>query len=76
MHKQKMKPLASLGHDPADQLKAMDLARSYGSELYTGVFYRNPSPPPTYEAEARRRQQETRAQARPKERILDMFRPQ
>jgi 2-oxoglutarate ferredoxin oxidoreductase subunit beta len=71
-----MQPLASLGHDPADRLKAMALASEYGHKLYTGVFYRNPSPPPTYEAEARRRQQETKAQARPKERILEMFRPQ
>ena len=71
-----LQPLASLGHDPADRLKAMALASEYGEKLYTGVFYRNPDPPPTFEAEARRRQEEARPQARPKERILDMFRPQ
>jgi 2-oxoglutarate ferredoxin oxidoreductase subunit beta len=71
-----LQPLASLGHDPADRLKAMALASEYGEKLYTGVFYRNPAPPPTFEAEARRRQEEARPQARPKERILDMFRPQ
>jgi len=75
-HKGMMQTLASLGHDPADRLKAMALASEYGHKLYTGVFYRNPEPPPTYEAEARRRQEETRAQARPRERILEMFRPQ
>jgi 2-oxoglutarate ferredoxin oxidoreductase subunit beta len=75
-HKGTMQTLASVGHDPADRLKAMALASEYGHTLYTGVFYRNPDPPPTYEAEARRRQEETRAQARPKERILEMFRPQ
>ena len=35
--------------------------QDYGQELYTGVFYRNPEPPPTYEAAARRRQEEARA---------------
>jgi 2-oxoglutarate ferredoxin oxidoreductase subunit beta len=54
----------------------MALASEYGQKLYTGVFYRNPSPPPTYEAEVRRRQEETRSDARPRERILDLFRAQ
>ena len=71
-----MQPLAVLGHDPADRLKAMALATEYGTKLYTGVLYRNPEPPPTYEAEARARQQETRALARPKHEILEMFRAQ
>jgi 2-oxoglutarate ferredoxin oxidoreductase subunit beta len=75
-HKSGMQTLASLGHDPTDRLKAMALASEYGTKLYTGVFYRNPEPPPTYEAEARRRQEEAGSQARPKERILEMFRPQ
>jgi len=35
----------------------MDLAQSYGQKLYTGVFYRNPTPPPTYESLVRERQQ-------------------
>ena len=75
-HKGTMQALAGLGHDPSDRLKAMALASEYGHKLYTGVFYRNPEPPPTYEAEARRRQEEAKAQARPKDRILEMFRPQ
>ena len=75
-HKATMQTLASVGHDPTDRLKAMALASEYGHKLYTGIFYRNPAPPPTYEAEARRRQEETKAQARPKDRILEMFRPQ
>ncbi|MFN8094189.1 MAG: 2-oxoacid:ferredoxin oxidoreductase subunit beta [Vicinamibacteria bacterium] len=75
-HKSGMQTLASLGHDPTDRLKAMALASEYGTKLYTGVFYRNPQPPPTYEAEAKRRQAEASASARPKERILEMFRPQ
>ena len=56
--------------------KAMELAQDYGTKLYTGVFYRNPEPPPTYEAEAPARQQETRPQARPRHQILEMFRAQ
>ncbi|HXY42351.1 MAG TPA: 2-oxoacid:ferredoxin oxidoreductase subunit beta [Vicinamibacteria bacterium] len=75
-HKAAMQPLASLGHDPKDRLKAMALAAEYGHKLYTGVFYRNPQPPPTYEAEVQRRQDETRSQALPRERILEMFKPQ
>ena len=74
-HKTAMQPLASLGHDPSDRLKAMALASEYGQKLYTGVFYRNPDPPPTFEAQARRRQEEAKAQARPKDRILEMFQP-
>jgi 2-oxoglutarate/2-oxoacid ferredoxin oxidoreductase subunit beta len=55
-HKAQMEPLAALGHDPADRLKAMDLAQTYGKRLYTGVFYRNPAPGPTYEGLVRERQ--------------------
>jgi 2-oxoglutarate ferredoxin oxidoreductase subunit beta len=74
-HKGAMQPLAGLGHDPGDRLKAMALAAEYGKKLYTGVLYRNPEPPPTFEAETRRRQEATRASALPKQRILEMFRP-
>ena len=55
-HKGSMEPLAALGHDPADRLKAMDLAQAYGERLYTGVFYRNPEPGPTYESLVAERQ--------------------
>ena len=60
---------------PSDRLKAMALAGHYGTKLYTGVLYRNPEPPPTYEAEARARQQEGRALARPRHELLELFRP-
>ena len=75
-HKAAMQGLAGLGHDSSDRLKAMALAAEYGTKLYTGIFYRNPDPPPTYEAEARRRQRETASTARPKDKILEMFQPQ
>ena len=70
-HRAKMKSLASLGHDPGNLLKAMELGQHYGTELYTGVFYRNPNPPPTYESLARQRQASLPAGDR--NRILDLF---
>jgi 2-oxoglutarate ferredoxin oxidoreductase subunit beta len=73
VHKAKMKTLASLGHDPADQLKAMDLARSYGTELYTGVFYRNPNPPLAYEELIKLRHAAESKKARPRNQILDAY---
>jgi 2-oxoglutarate ferredoxin oxidoreductase subunit beta len=73
-HKAQMKALAQLGHDPADRLRAMDLAQAYGRELYTGVLYRNPQPPPTYDALVRERQAELSKTALPRERILEVFR--
>ncbi len=68
-----MKTLASLGHDPSDRLAAMGLAAHYGKELHTGVFYKNASPPPTFEALARERQQALGRPGISRERILDMF---
>ena len=73
-HKARMKPLASLGHDPSNQLAALDLARAYGTELYTGVFYRNPVPPPTYDALIRQRQTELQqGEPPPRARVLDAY---
>jgi 2-oxoglutarate ferredoxin oxidoreductase subunit beta len=71
--KAKMRPLSSLGHDPTNLLSALDLARAYGEELYTGVFYRNPEPPPTLDALVQERQQQLRGEALPRERITDLF---
>jgi 2-oxoglutarate ferredoxin oxidoreductase subunit beta len=49
VQKAKMKKLSDLGHDPTNRLRAIELAQEYGTSLYTGVFYRNPNPPPTYD---------------------------
>jgi 2-oxoglutarate ferredoxin oxidoreductase subunit beta len=65
-----------MGHDPADRLRAMGLAQDYGKELYTGVFYRNPNPGPTYESLAKERREQLSPVARPKEQILEMFIPE
>ncbi len=69
----RMKTLDSLGHDPKDRLAAMGLAQQYGHELHTGVFYRNPEPPTTYEAQVRQRQEELGRAKPSRARILDMF---
>jgi len=55
--KAKMRKLDAEGHDPTNRLRAMELAQEYGRTLYTGIFYRNPSPGPTYESQARILQQ-------------------
>ena len=68
-----MESLEVQGHDPADRLRAMDLAQAYGQKIYTGVFYRNPNPPPTYESLVRERQAEMSKDPLPKERILELF---
>ena len=73
VHKTTMRRLEELGHDPADRLRAMELAQLYGQELHTGVFYRSTDPAPTYEALVRARQDEQRASARPRSRVLERF---
>ena len=73
VHKTKMKSLASLNHDSKNQLAAMDLARAYGTELYTGVFYQNPTPPPTYESLVKIRQAQQSKNAVPPEMILNAY---
>ncbi|MBI5771870.1 MAG: 2-oxoacid:ferredoxin oxidoreductase subunit beta [Verrucomicrobia bacterium] len=60
VQKAKMKKLSDLGHDPANRLRAMELAQTYGTDLYTGVFYRNPNPPQTYDHYIRERQEALR----------------
>ena len=71
--KTRLKPLESLGHDPSDLLRALDLARAYGTELTTGVLYRNPDPPPTFESLVRERQRELAPAAPRREDVLDLF---
>lgn len=75
VQRETMQSLEKLGHDPANRLRAMELAQDYGSKLYTGVFYRNPDPPRTYEDSARERRDTLRGTAQPKAKILDIFRP-
>jgi 2-oxoglutarate ferredoxin oxidoreductase subunit beta len=53
----RMHKLEAEGHDTSNRLRAIELAQEYGKTLYTGVFYRNPNPPPTYESQIKERQQ-------------------
>ena len=73
--KSKMEDLRALGHDPSDWLRAVELARDYGTKLYTGVFYKNPAPTPTLGDTVRTLQEELKPQALPKRDILNLFAP-
>jgi len=68
--KAKMKKLADLGHDATNRIRAMELASEYSTSLYTGVFYRNPNPPETYDAHIKMLQQELAPQAKPLDKLL------
>jgi 2-oxoglutarate ferredoxin oxidoreductase subunit beta len=72
-HRAHMKSLKAMGHDATNRLAAMDLAQQYGRELHTGVFYRNPSPPPTLDALVRERKQALAGKGVPRERIFDLL---
>jgi 2-oxoglutarate/2-oxoacid ferredoxin oxidoreductase subunit beta len=74
-HKTGMKSLASVGHDPGDRIQSMALAQEYGQTLYTGVFYRDEAPAPTFEQAAADRFATLGAMAMPRERILEGFVP-
>jgi 2-oxoglutarate/2-oxoacid ferredoxin oxidoreductase subunit beta len=73
--KEIMQSLKQLGHDPSNRLRAMDLAQDYGTKLYTGVFYRNPDPPQTFEAGVRERHASLQGTGLARENILQMFIP-
>jgi len=72
-HKARMQPLAAAGHDASDRLRALERAQEYGGTLWTGVLFRDPEPPPTYEAAIRERQGALAPEALGRERILDYF---
>jgi len=74
-HKETMRRLEDLGHDPTDRLRALALAQEYGGALHTGIFYRAPHPRPTYEDAVRERQARLERTALPRERILEVFSP-
>ena len=63
VQKTRMRNLSAEGHDTSNRLRAMELAQDYGNELYTGVFYRNPEPPQTYDSQIRERQEALQALA-------------
>lgn len=71
----RLQNLAAMGHDPSDRAKAIELAREYGTKLYTGVLYRNPAPGPTYGDGVAQRHQTLQKQAVPRHDILKRFIP-
>jgi 2-oxoglutarate ferredoxin oxidoreductase subunit beta len=73
--KAQMISLASMNHDSTDRMQAMALAQHYGEKLYTGVFYRDPTPDPSYDVVARDRQERLRGTGSAGGQILDMFEP-
>ena len=73
--KTRMRKLEAEGHDATNRLRAMELAQEYGRTLYTGVFYRNPNPPPTYESQIRERQQNLRGETMALEQLLSRKSP-
>jgi 2-oxoglutarate ferredoxin oxidoreductase subunit beta len=73
--KTQMKSLSQLGHDPSDWLQAVGRAREYGTKLYTGVFYRNPKPGPTFGQAVHELQDRMKPRAVPKSEILQLFIP-
>ena len=72
-HKAEMEKAADRGHDPTDRIRAMELAEGYGRDLVTGVFYRNPEPPPTYESLVRERQDAGRVDPAARAHVLEAF---
>jgi 2-oxoglutarate ferredoxin oxidoreductase subunit beta len=73
--KAKIQSLESIGHVPSDRAKATELARDYGSKLYTGILYRNPNPPPTYGQRVAERRQSLSKQAASRHELLNRFLP-
>jgi 2-oxoglutarate/2-oxoacid ferredoxin oxidoreductase subunit beta len=73
VHKTVLQHLASLGHDPGDRLAAIQKAMSHGDALLSGVFYRDPDPPPTLGALVRERQRQQMTSVPSRARILEVF---
>jgi 2-oxoglutarate ferredoxin oxidoreductase subunit beta len=74
-HKTNMQSLESIGHDPSDRARATELAREYGTKLYTGDLYRNSNPPTTYGHGLNKRHDVLKTQAVARHEILNRFKP-
>jgi 2-oxoglutarate ferredoxin oxidoreductase subunit beta len=72
-HKAALQKAADRNHDPSNRLAALDLAQGYGRELVTGVLYRDPEPPPTYESLVKERQEAARVDPRRRADVLEGF---
>jgi 2-oxoglutarate ferredoxin oxidoreductase subunit beta len=72
VQKDAMEKLSDMGHDPTNRLQAMERAQAYGTRLFTGVYFRDPSPPPTHDRALRERKATLDGHSS-RERILDVF---
>lgn len=75
IQKTRLQDLEKIGHDTADPALAAARARDTSGKIYTGIFYRNPQPPPTYGHGVAERQNALKAQAVPRQQILNRFIP-
>ena len=73
--KTRIQSLESIGHDSSDRAGAMELAREYGTKLYTGVLYRNPNPPPSFDQGVAARRQYPGTPAVSRHELLNRFLP-
>ena len=55
------------------RVAALTVAERQSEELYSGVFYKNPNPPPTYDALLRERQNTLAPKAVAREHLLDAY---
>lgn len=73
--KSRIRKLQDIGHDPTNRIRAIELAQEYGRTLYTGIFYQNPNPPPSYSDEVKRLNKQLNSQAKSPHEMLDLFIP-
>jgi 2-oxoglutarate ferredoxin oxidoreductase subunit beta len=73
--KARMITLESISHDPTDWSAAAGRAREQGEKFYSGILYRNPTPPPTYGQNVSQRHQSLANKAVPRQDILNRFLP-
>lgn len=66
-------PISEMARETLALVKAQGLAQDCGRELHTGVFFRDPKPPATFDALVKARQAELAMGARSREKILDLF---
>lgn len=74
--KTRISSLESIGHDPSNRSRATELAREYGTKLYTGILYRNPNPSPTYGQLVTERRQLLSKDAVSRQELLKRFSPE
>ena len=75
-HKAGMQPLAASGTTRRTASRPWRSRKGTARACYTGVFYRNPAPAPTYDDLVRQRRVDLGPCAVPRERVLELFAPE